>query len=164
MKKSMILIALFISGFLFETTNAQIRARVNVNIGSQPVWGPTGYDQAEYYYLPDIDAYYWVPRRQYIYQERGRWMFAANLPGRYHDFDVYNSYKVVVNDYKPYRHADMYRTKYGGYKGRRDQEIIRNSHDEKYFEIKDHPEHDKWERNNRHDNRNNRRDRHGDRG
>lgn len=166
MKKSMLLVALLIIGLLFETADAQIHARVNVNIGLQPIWGPTGYDHAEYYYMPDIDAYYWLPRHQYIYLERGQWMFGASLPPRYHDFDIYSGYKVVVNDYKPYRHADMYRNKYSGYRGRHDQEIIRNSHDERYFEIKDHPEHDKWRgRGNGHDNRdnrNNRRGRHGD--
>lgn len=41
--------------------NAQIRISINANIVSQPVWGPTGYDYARYYYLPDIDAYYSIP-------------------------------------------------------------------------------------------------------
>ena len=50
----------------------------------------------------------------------------------------------MINDPTPYRHAETYRSQYGTYKGRHDQEVIRNSHDPKYFEIKDHPEHNKW--------------------
>ena len=139
------MVALLISGFLFQTAVAQVHVRFSVNIASQPVWGPVGYDHVEYYYMPDIDAFYYVPKHQYIYQERGRWVFATSLPSRFHDYDMYNGYKVVINDARPYRHAETYRKKYGSYKGRRDQEIIRNSHDPKYYEIKDHPDHSKWE-------------------
>jgi hypothetical protein len=27
---------------------------VNVNIGSPPLWGPSGYSNIDYYYLPDV--------------------------------------------------------------------------------------------------------------
>jgi hypothetical protein len=144
MKKIISIVALLLSGFMFHSASAQVRVQLNVNIGSQPVWGPVGYDHVEYYYMPDIDAYYYVPNHQYIYQEGGRWNFATSLPSRFNNYDIYSGYKVVINDPKPYRHPETYRSKYGTYKGRHDQEVIRNSHDPKYFEIKDHPEHSKW--------------------
>jgi hypothetical protein len=51
--------------------------------------------------------------------------------------------------------VNEYRTRYGGYKGNHTQQTIRNSHDSKYFEIKDHPEHNRWmEDRNRNPNRN----------
>jgi hypothetical protein len=53
---------------------------------------------------------------------------------------------VVINDPYPYRHAETYRTKYAEYKGHHNQEIIRNSRDSRYYEIKDHPEHNNWKR------------------
>ena len=53
---------------------AQVHLNFSVNISSQPVWGPAGYDRVQYYYLPGIDAYYNVPRREFIYRERGRWI------------------------------------------------------------------------------------------
>jgi hypothetical protein len=144
MKKSIFVAALLLSGFVFQTATAQVRVSLKANIAVQPVWGPVGYDHAEYYYMPDIDAYYSVPKRQYIYQQQGRWIFAASLPARFH-YDLNNGYKVVINDDpRPYLHAATYRTKYGQYKGHHDQQIIRNSHEQKYFEIKDHPEHNKW--------------------
>lgn len=154
MKKILLVTILAISGFFYgNTVNAQVRVNVNVNIGSQPVWGPVGYDYAQYYYLPDVDAYYYIPNHQYIYQDRGRWIYAAALPGRY-NYDPYRSYKVVVNEPKPYLHDDVYRSKYGQYKGRyNQQQIIRDSRDEKYYVVKGHPMYGKG--NNGHGNDNN---------
>ena len=156
MKKAILIVTLLIGGLLFQKADAQIRVRLNLNIGSQPVWGPVGYDHVEYYYMPDIDAFYYVPRQQYIYMERGRWMFTTSLPYRYRNFDLYSGYKVVINEPTPYRHAETYRTQYGSYKGNHSQEVIRNSHDSRYFENKNHPEHNKWRGNGNRGNNNNR--------
>jgi hypothetical protein len=151
MKKITLITALLLSGFVFQTASAQVRVNFRVNIASQPVWGPTGYDHVEYYYMPDIDAYYYVPTRQYIYLQRGRWIFSTSLPARF-GYDINTGYKVVVNARRPYLHRENYRTKYASYKGRHDQEIIRNSHDSRYFENKDHPEHNNWKQAQRHGN------------
>jgi hypothetical protein len=145
MKKSISIIILFLSVFASQTTVAQVRRGFGINIGTQPLWGPEGYDRVDYYYMPDIDVFYNVPNRQYIYLEQGRWIFARALPSRYHNFDLYSGYKVVVNDYKPYRNAASYRMKYANYKGNHDQKNIRNSNDLRYFENKDHPKHNKWQ-------------------
>ena len=131
-------------GVFFQSAQAQLRITLRANIGSQPVWGPTGYDRADYYYMPDIDVFYNVSRRQYVYQQRGRWIFSASLPIQYRNYNLYTGYKVVVNEDRPYRNADMYRNQYSSYKNRHDQEVIRNSHDSRYFQIKGHPEHNKW--------------------
>ena len=146
--------------FLLSSLQAQVGVRLNFNVGSQPVWGPSGYDHVDYYYLPDIDAYYNVPQHKYYYNENGRWIGRSRLPARYHDFDYYNSYKVVVNEREPYRNAQKYRDQYSSYKGRHDQQPIRDSHDSKYFVNKDHPEHNNWVKQQRHDN--GRRNNHGD--
>ena len=156
MKKTFFIVAMLLGSFAMNTASAQLR--VNINIGSQPVWGPVGYDHVDYYYMPDIDTYYNVPTRQYYYFDRGRWVSAYSLPPAYSNYDVYNSYKVVVNEPYPYRNAEMYRTKYAGYKNRHDQVIIRNSHEEKYWQIKDHPEHNKWKDNGRGNDNNGRND------
>jgi hypothetical protein len=140
MKKIWVITCLLMGAFFYgNTANAQVKVSVNFNIGSQPVWGPTGYDYAQYYYLPDVDAYYDIPRHQYIYQNGGRWIYASALPGSYH-YDPYKSYKVVVNEPRPYLHDDVYRNKYGRYKGQySQQQIIRDSRDEKYYVVKGHP-------------------------
>lgn len=143
-KKTILIAALFISGFVFQSATAQTQVRFSVNIGTQPVWGPVGYDHVEYYYMPDVDAFYYVPSHQYIYQDHGRWIFASSLPYRFHNYNLYSGYKVVINDPYPYRHADKYRSQYGTYKGHSDQEVIRDSRDPRYFENKNHPQHNKW--------------------
>ncbi len=156
MKKTILIITMLLGAFAFQTANAQVKVGLRINIGTQPIWGPVGYDHVEYYYLPDIDVFYYVPRHQYIYLQRGRWVFSSSLPYRYRNFDIYTSYKVVVNEPRPYRYAQSYRSKYAGYKGNRGQEVIRNSRDSRYFENKGHPEHNNWKKNGNHGNGNGR--------
>jgi hypothetical protein len=48
----------------------------------------------------------------------------------------------------------MYREKYSSYKGRHDQQPIRDSRDSKYFVNKNHPEHNNWVKQQKHDNSN----------
>ena len=142
MKKLILLFALCTGGLLCETTFAQVTFRVN--IATQPIWGPVGYDHVEYYYLPDIDAYYYVPSHKYIYMENNRWITRSNLPSRYRGQDMYNTRKVVVNEPKPYLHHQDYRAKYASSNERSNQQSIRDSHESRYFENKNHPEHSKW--------------------
>ena len=149
MKKILLLSGFILGSILFQEASAQLRISIRANIGSQPVWGPSGYDRAEYYYLPEIDVFYNVSRRQYVYEQRGRWGFRASLPRQYRNYDLYSGYKVVVNDNRPYRNAGMYRTKYATYKNNHNQESIRNSKDSRYFKIKGHPEHNNWQNRNR---------------
>src|ERR1041384_4498922 len=101
-------------------SDAQVRLNLSVNIGSQPVWGPVGYSHVDYYYLPDIEAYYYVPRRQFIYFSNGRWIFSYSLPPRYSDYDLYSGYKVVINEPRPYMHFDRDRMQYGRYRNYHD--------------------------------------------
>lgn len=130
MKKLILISAIFFSVLCFKQANAQIS--VSINIGTQPAWGPTGYDHVDYYYLPDIDCYYYVPGNQFIYLSGSRWIHSTSLPPQYGNYDLYSGYKVVVNEPKPYLHNNTYRTKYVSYKGRRGQSIIRDSGDPKY--------------------------------
>ena len=124
------------------TTYAQIS--VNFNIGVQPVWGPIGYDYVEYYYLPDIDCYYYVPMHRFYYFSGGRWIYRSSLPPQYRNYDLYNSYKVVVNERDPWRNDQVYRQKYASDKGRHDQQPIRDSRDSKYFVNPKHPQHNAY--------------------
>jgi hypothetical protein len=90
----------------------------------------------------------------FYYNEGGRWMSRSSLPSRYRGYDLYNSYKVVVNDPTPYRNHGMYREKYSSYRGRHDQQPIRDSRDSRYFVNKNHPEHNNWVKQQKHDNGN----------
>ena len=129
MKKFLLVLALITGSIAFKAT-AQVH--VNINIGSQPVWGPVGYDRADYYYMPDIDAYYNVPQRQFIYLEGPTWVFSRSLPYRYRNYDLYRGYKVVINEPRPYLHHQVYQQRYYRYRGNSGQQIIRDSRDERY--------------------------------
>jgi hypothetical protein len=132
MKKIIFTAAILISCLSFKLAGAQVHVSLGLNIGAQPEWGPVGYDHVDYYYIPDVDAYYDVPAHQYVYYHNNAWIHAAYLPGPYRDYDMYHGYKVVVNQPNPwFHHADI-RARYAGYRGRRDQVIIRDSHDERY--------------------------------
>lgn len=119
---------------------AVAQVAVNVNIGAQPVWGPIGYNYVEYYYLPDIEAYYYVPSRRFIYSNNGRWIFATTLPYRYRGYNIYSGYKVVINEPRPYLRFGAHKIKYAKYKGNNGKQvIIKNSNDPKYYVVKGHP-------------------------
>ncbi|MGM9475851.1 hypothetical protein ACS5PU_05445 [Pedobacter sp. GSP4] len=138
--KKLVLFAAVLMVSLFSIDHAKAQVNLNINIGSQPVWGPTGYDHVDYYYFPDIDAYYYVPTGQYIYANGGRWVWVSSLPAQYRNFDLYSAYKVVINEPRPYLRNNIYVTKYSRYKnynGR--QTIIRDSRDTKYYVVKGHP-------------------------
>lgn len=131
--KKLILIAAIIFGCLsIKKADAQVSVSLGLNIGSQPDWGPVGYDRADYYYMPDIDTYYDVPSHRYVYLENNVWVHRTYLPVRYRSYDRYHGYKVVVNERNPWERHDVYRTRYATYRGRRDQVIIRDSRDARY--------------------------------
>jgi len=117
---------------------------IGVNITDQPVWGPEGYERADYYYIPDIDSYYSVSEHQYIFRDGSGWIHGATLPASYGNYDPYHSYKVVINEKEPYRNHDTHQSKYTTFKGKKDQPVIRDSNNPKYFVNKDHPQHDNW--------------------
>jgi hypothetical protein len=112
--KKMILSVLLIGG-LIAAQNAG--AQVNINLGLQPAWGPAGYQYVDYYYLPGIETYYNVPNKQFIYLNNGKWIYSAGLPSRYRSYNLYNGYKVVVNEPTPYLRHAAYKVKYANYKG-----------------------------------------------
>lgn len=123
--KKLLYFTLLIGG-LFITQSSQAQVSVNINIGSQPLWGPVGYDYVRYYYMPEIDVYYNVATRKYTYFHGNRWVTKSKLPARYRNFDVYRTYKVVINDHNPWHHHKVNRSKYSHYASYRNQHILRD--------------------------------------
>ncbi len=128
--KNLKLIALGIILF-FASNSAHSQVSISVNLGVQPSWGPAGYSSVDYYYLPDIEAYYDVRASQFIYINRGIWIRSRYLPRQYRNYDLDRGYKVVLNDYhgsRPYANYRYDRVKY--YKGyNRSQESIGRRND-----------------------------------
>ncbi|MEI7660840.1 MAG: hypothetical protein WCK34_01520 [Bacteroidota bacterium] len=112
---------------LFFASSAQSQFSVSLNLGTPPLWGPSGYADVHYYYLPDVEAFYDVKSSMFIYNSGGVWIHRSSLPARYRDYDLYGGYKVVMNDYHgnaPYSHYKEYKTKYArGYRGQNQRTI-----------------------------------------
>lgn len=113
--------SIFIGMVLFLANAVQAQVSVNVNIGSPPQWGPVGYTEVRYYYLPDVEAYYDIETSMFIYFGGGAWIHRTYLPTRYSSYDLYSGYKVVMTDYRgnaPYANFKEYKKKYAkGYRG-----------------------------------------------
>lgn len=138
--KKIIIAALIGVASIASTNYANAQVNVNVNIGSQPLWGPTGYDHVDYYYLPEVDSYYYVPGNQYVYKVNNTWVKRSTLPAQYRNVDLYRTYKVVMNGDKPYLKHPDHRVKYKSYKSSYNKQTpIRDSRDNKYKEAKSHP-------------------------
>ncbi|MFE3849228.1 hypothetical protein ACFX5D_14770 [Flavobacterium sp. LB3P45] len=147
--KTLKLLALGIILFVSSSIHAQIS--VSLNIGTAPAWGPVGYSDVDYYYLPDVEAYYDIRATQFIYFNGGRWIRSRYLPGQYRNYDLYSGYKVVLNDYhgsRPYHNYRNDRIKYyRGYQGRQQRNIGYRNNDRREYENSGNYE------NQRHDNR-----------
>ena len=133
MKKYFLLASLLVTTLLPVRSLAQVN--VNVNIGSQPLWGPVGYNRVDYYYLPDIETYYYVPRRQFVYLNGNNWIFSSAMPSRYSNYNLYNGYKVVLNSPRPYLNFNSHKIKYAKYKGARGQSSIKYSKNPNYTQV-----------------------------
>ena len=107
------------------STQAQISVRLN--LGTPPAWGPVGYNETRYYYLPDVEAYYDVESSMFIYHEGRNWVHRSYLPTRYRNYDLYGGYKVPMNNYRgntPYANFNEYRSKYAKGRNREMQRTI----------------------------------------
>lgn len=134
MKKILLATTLLMGSVLTTTSsNAQVRVTINANIGRQPIWGPAGYDFVQFYYLPALDVFYDVQAAQFVYFDRGRWTYGYNLPYYYGNYNLFNTYKVVINRPEPFLRAKYYRRTYGGYRNYYNHQLcIRDSRDPRY--------------------------------
>jgi hypothetical protein len=115
--KNLKLVAIILVMF-FASNTMHSQVSVNVNLGVQPSWGPVGYSSVDYYYLPDVQAYYDVRSTQFIFLNGGKWIHSNRLPVQYRNYDLERGYKVVLNDYHgsaPYTQFKYHKQKY--YKG-----------------------------------------------
>jgi len=118
---------LVIGMLLLFASSVEAQISVRVNLGVPPQWGPVGYSDVRYYYLPDVEAYYDVPSSMFIYYNGVSWVHRSYLPSRYRNYDLYNGYKVVMSDYQgrtPYTHFREHKRQYArGYRGKEQHNI-----------------------------------------
>lgn len=131
MKKIIIAISLFFATGLISLAPAQ-NINININLDKQPSWGPSGYDYAGYYYIPDLNVYYDIANSLFYYLSGSNWISNQYLPDKYRKYDLYSMYKVVINDQQPWSQNKTHKKSYSQYKGDRTQEPIRYSNNSKY--------------------------------
>ncbi len=89
-----------------------------VNI-TPPQWAPDydNFNPVNYYYLPDIECYYDLRNREFVYMQDGNWRFSASLPSIYASFDLNNCFVVKLNIsvQEPWRHFQYYVAHYPRY-------------------------------------------------
>ncbi|WDF70633.1 hypothetical protein PQ465_09710 [Sphingobacterium oryzagri] len=136
MKK--IIYTVFALGLLAIAKPAAAQVNVNINIGSQPMWGPTGYDYARYYYMPEMNVYYDVVQRRYTYPRGNRWVTVRTLPASYRHVDMYRTYKVVLNQAHPWKNHRAVRKQYARYANNHSQRVLRDHRGHDRYEKKHH--------------------------
>ena len=84
---------------------------------NSPTWGPSYYAGARYYYFPDIEAYYDLASRDFIFLNNGQWIFVQNLSPFYSNFDLHSSFIIIINRgvYQPWMHHHYYNSHYPRY-------------------------------------------------
>jgi len=135
--KKLILLSAIASGTLFYASKAQaqISIQVGLNIPVHRVYTPRPvvveeapvYDDEnipadysdDYYYLPEVEAYYSVPNHCYYYNNGSAWVSAVYLPGAYRNYNWRTAVRYEVRSPRPYLHHDIYRSRWGGYAGDR---------------------------------------------
>jgi len=127
MKKLVLLSAMAISGLIHNNAKAQFSVHVGVNLFPHrvlaaprvdvdaPVYTDVNYDNNDdYYYLPDVNAYYNVDEQCYYYFDGYNWIAANYLPGEYHDYDWRAARRYEIREARPYLHNDVYFNRFRG--------------------------------------------------
>jgi hypothetical protein len=133
MKKLALISAIAFSGLLYNTADAQFGIHVGIHLFPHRVInapGPVLVSQAaadqdataslygnndDFYYLPDVGAYYSVTEQLYYYFDGQEWIAAAYLPGVYRDYDWRYARRFEIREASPYLHNDFYRNRYQGF-------------------------------------------------
>jgi hypothetical protein len=89
--------------YRYSTTGPQ-------TIYETPHWAPPVYSGIRYYYLPDIESYYDIHTREFIFLDHARWIYSREIPYMYRDFDLNTCFVVIVNSniYQPWMHHQYY--------------------------------------------------------
>jgi hypothetical protein len=161
---------------LLLTLQSNAQVSVSLNIGTRPDWCGHYEDNVEYFYLPEIEAYYDVHSSVFIYLGPRGWIRSAYLPEYCHGYDLHRGYKVAIDyhGHSPYAYHKHHRTKYfrSNYRNYR-QEYYNPGYNRRtaYVAAPRHRDHNRDHRNNHNNhNRNDRgrdtdsRDRGNDRG
>ena len=80
---------------LGNAPTAQAQVRVGVQLGA-PGWGPQVGPNMQYYYLPELDAYYDLYNQTYLFFDGYNWVSSYALPPAYAGIDPYQFHPVPL--------------------------------------------------------------------
>ena len=105
-------VSMFSSCDLYTYSTGSVQSRYD-----NPAWAPPYSEGVRYYYLPDIEAYYDLSARQFVYLSNGRWYDSSQCPSIYAGFDLNNCFAIAldVNVYQPWMHHQYYVSHYPRY-------------------------------------------------
>ena len=122
-KLTAILFLIFASLFTVKS-NAQISIGVSITANTNRAYTPQyrhvhtthcgHYEPVEYYYYPEIEAYYDNNASVYIYYTSNGWVRSRYLPSYCNHYDVRRGYRVALDYHgnRPYRYFDDHKRKY----------------------------------------------------
>jgi hypothetical protein len=65
-----------------------------------------------YYYFPNLQAYFDLLNREYIFKHNGEWHYAAELPQNYGGYSLYKTTRTFITDYdgeEPFQFLDTHK-------------------------------------------------------
>ncbi|MBS7563142.1 hypothetical protein KHS38_01880 [Mucilaginibacter sp. Bleaf8] len=117
MRKLFVTMILAAGSLMYKNAEAQVGVSVGFNIGpvSVQLHKPAAVVYDDFYYMPDVEAYYSVPENVYYYMDGDEWISAPCLPGAYRDYNWRNVRHYEVRAERPFRNHDYYRSRFGGF-------------------------------------------------
>ena len=98
--KMLLVAILLVSSF----SNAQIARITKDRVSGNAV-------KATYYYLPEIESYYDIRNKKYIYARDGKWFTATNLPAKHKAYHFGKSRKIALTDKSaPYKNFGKHKS------------------------------------------------------
>ncbi|HEX9980272.1 MAG TPA: hypothetical protein VGB50_06880 [Flavobacterium sp.] len=92
-------------------THAQTNTETARTIPSDP----TTHCALRYLYFPNLEAYFDTKKNVYLYNEKGVWKTAEEIPSGYRGYSMYNKVNVSITDYDdddPIQFLKMHKKKY----------------------------------------------------
>jgi hypothetical protein len=100
------LLMLLFTGFISNAQTADTKTE-------QPTETKT--TEIRYYYFPNLEAYFDLQDKVYLFKEDGEWVEAEELPKNFGGYSLYNKVRVTITDYdgdEPYLMIDAHKKKY----------------------------------------------------
>lgn len=101
-------------------STSQAQVSINVNVGApavvvRPAWIPQNHVNVDFYYLPDVQAYFDVNASLYVYLNNGNWCRSRYLPAHYRNYDLVHARRIALNGYhgsRPYTYYNCHNERY----------------------------------------------------